>query len=160
MPGRCHVVAHSIGALSALVAAACSPDRFASLVLIEPPVAWLLPEDPEVQRVAALARAFLRGDPAARSAFLTLAALPLDHPETARIERSICKLRDPHEAAPQLDALSQARVPGTIVSGQCDALAARLGAQRWRIPGAGHAVQRHRDFNPHLREFLEALPAT
>jgi hypothetical protein len=100
MPGHCHVVAHSIGALSALVAAACAPERFASLVLIEPPVAWLLPQDPDVQRVVALARGYLRGDPSARLGFLSMAALPVDHPETARIERSARKLRDPSEAAP------------------------------------------------------------
>ena len=162
MPGQCHVVAHSIGALSALVAAACAPERFASLVLIEPPVAWLLPDDPDVQRLVALARGYLRGDPSARSAFLTMAALPLDHPETARIEGWARKLRDPSEAAPQLDALRQSHVPAAIVSGQhepgierqCDALAASLGAQRWRLPGAGHAVQRHPDFNPRVLEFV------
>jgi pimeloyl-ACP methyl ester carboxylesterase len=163
MPGSCHVVAHSIGALSALVAAACAPERFASLVLIEPPVAWLLPDDPEVQRLVALARGDLHGDPSARSAFLAIAASPLDHPETKYIERSASKLRDPSEAAPRLDELCRADVPAAIISGQhepgierqCDALAARLGAQRWRLPNAGHAVQRHPDFNSRLLAFLE-----
>lgn len=165
MSGRCHVVAHSIGALSALLAAACAPRRFASLVLIEPPVAWLLPDDPEVQRLVALAQSYLRGDPAARTHFLNMAALPLDHPETARIERAASKLRSPHEASAQLHDLRLARVPTVVVSGehltgierQCDALAAELGAQRWRLQGAGHAVQRHPDFNPRLLAFLAAL---
>jgi pimeloyl-ACP methyl ester carboxylesterase len=162
MPGRCHVVAHSIGALSALVAAACAPERFASLVLIEPPVAWLLPDDPEVQRLVELARGYLRGDLSTRLDFLSMAAMPPDHPETARIERSARKLRDPSEAAPRLDALRPSHVPKVVVSGehligierQCDALAAELDAQRWRLRGAGHAVQRHPDFNPRLRELL------
>jgi pimeloyl-ACP methyl ester carboxylesterase len=165
MPGTVHVVAHSIGALSALVAAAQAPRRFASLVLIEPPVAGLLPDDPEVQRLAALARAYIQGDASARVAFLKLASLPLDHPETARIEQNASKLRDPTEAAPSLEALREAAVPVAIVSGlhepgierQCDELAARIGAQRWRLQGAGHAVQRHADFNPRLLDFLSSL---
>lgn len=168
MPGECHVVAHSIGALSALVAAAVAPRRFASLVLIEPPVAWLLPDDPDVQRVVALARSYIAGDAGARSAFFKLASLPPDHPETARIERSARKLRDPSEAAPRLDALRAAQAPAVIVSGehepaierQCDALAACLGAQRWRWRGEGHAVQRHPEFNPRLLEWFARFAST
>jgi hypothetical protein len=138
------------------------PRRFATLVLIEPPVAWLLPDDPEVQRVVALAQGYLRGDPSARRGFLSMAGLPHDHPETARLERASGKLRDPHEASLRLDALREARVPTAVVSGehmigierQCDALAAQLDAQRWRLSGAGHAVQRHPQFNQRLLDFL------
>ena len=66
------------------------------------------------------------------------------------------------EAAPALDALRDARVPVAIVSGlhqpgietMCDALAESLGAERWRLAGKGHAVQRHPDFNARLRDFI------
>ena len=68
-PVRAHAVAHSIGALSALVAAATAPERFASLILIEPPLSSIAADDPDVRRVADLARAFLRGDAQARNEF-------------------------------------------------------------------------------------------
>ena len=125
----------------------------------------MLPDDPEVQHARALARGYLRGDPSAREGFLNMAGLPLDHPETARIERAAKKLRDPSEATPALDALRKAQVPSLVVSGehmpgierQCDALATQLDAKRWRLQGAGHAVQRHPEFNEKLRAFLKAL---
>ncbi len=37
-----------------------------------------------------------------------------------------------------------------------DAIATRLGAQRARLPGAGHAVQRAPGFNTMLEAFLTA----
>jgi pimeloyl-ACP methyl ester carboxylesterase len=164
MPGRTHGIAHSIGALSALVAAAAAPDRFASLLLIEPPLLSIAAEDPDVRRVAELSRAFSSGVAGARDAFFALAALPREHAETARIERLARGLRDPLEAAPALDTLRDSRVPVVIVSGLhdrgvekvCDALAENLGADRWRLAGKGHAVQRHPDFNSHLEAFIAA----
>jgi pimeloyl-ACP methyl ester carboxylesterase len=161
MPGRVHVVGHSIGALSALVAAALAPERFRSLVVIEPPF-WIASHDPEVQQLAALSRAFMQGAPEARNAFLALAGLPTDHPETARIELGARKLRDPSEARPDLEALRSAQVPTAVVSGEhargieivCDALGEALDAQRWRLSGAGHAVQRSPAFNGQLRELV------
>jgi pimeloyl-ACP methyl ester carboxylesterase len=166
MPGRVHVVGHSIGALSALVAAAWAPERFASLTLIEPPLSSVAADDPEVQQLVTLARAFVRGAPEARAAFLAIAALPLDHPQTARIERAARGLRDPSEAAPALAQLRDSRLPIAVVSGvhyrgietMCDALSAELAAQRWRLPGAGHAVQRVPEFNVRLRELIAAVP--
>lgn len=76
MPGRVHVVAHSYGALSALVAAANAPARFASLTLIEPPLWSVAADEPAVQRLVALSHAFVRGDRDAREGFLALAAMP------------------------------------------------------------------------------------
>ena len=114
---------------------------------------------------SAVAAVHAKGDPSAREGFLKMAALPLDHPETARIERAARKLRDPGEATPELEALSKQQVPTVVVSGehmpgierQCDALAEQLGAVRWRLKGAGHAVQRHPEFNGRLLEFLKAM---
>ena len=73
-------------------------------------------------------------------------------------------LRPASEAQPDLDAVAAAGVPSLVLSGDhdpaleasCDALAERLGAQRDRLPGAGHAVQRAPGFNRRLERFLFA----
>ena len=84
--------------------------------------------------------------------------MPLPHPETARTEQLARNFRDPDEANPTLDALFAARLSVVVVSGDhargveilCDALGEQLGAQRWRIAGFGHAVQRCPEFNERL----------
>jgi hypothetical protein len=60
--------------------------------------------------------------------------------------------------------IAAARIPALVVSGVhhdalerlCDTVAAQLGAQRARLPGAGHAVQRAPGFNSVLEKFLTA----
>jgi pimeloyl-ACP methyl ester carboxylesterase len=116
MPGSVHVLAHSYGAISALMAADRWPQRFRSLTLIEPPLSSIAEREHDI--------------------------------------------RDPGEARPSLQALKNARVPVTIVSGAhhaaaeiiCDALSEKLGARRLRLPGAGHAPQRLPTFNRQLLE--------
>lgn len=162
MPHRAHVVAHSYGGVSALEAAARAPERFASLVLIEPPLWSFAADAPEVQRAGELARAFASGDATVRDAFLAMAGLRPDHPQAARLESMARGLRDPGDAAPALAALREAAVPLAIASGaHCDAcervaegLAMALSAQHWVLGGAGHAVQRTPAFNPRLRAFV------
>lgn len=162
MPGPVHVVAHSWGALSALTAAARWPQRFRSLTLIEPPLWSIAEHAPEVQRAAALSRAFIAGEPEARNSFFAAASLRPDHPDTQRVERLARGLRDPSEARPVLSALKQACVPIAVVSGAhnpaqeiiCDALSEQLGARRWRIPGAGHAPHRLPEFNRQLLQLI------
>jgi pimeloyl-ACP methyl ester carboxylesterase len=164
MPERSHVVAHSYGGVGALLAAALAPERFASLVLIEPPLWWFAPDDPDVTALAALGRAFGQGAPEAREAFLALAGLPSEHPQTRRIERLARGFRDPGEASADFTALRAARVRIAVVSGAhngaierlCDRLAEALGAERWVVPGAGHAVPRAAGFNSRLRAFVAA----
>jgi pimeloyl-ACP methyl ester carboxylesterase len=164
MPGRCHVVGHSYGAVGALVAAAHAPERFRSLTLIEPPLWSIAAHDEQVQQLAALGRAFAAGAPEARAAFLALAAMPLDHVETKRTERLARDFRDPGQAVPDLAALRESRLPIAVVSGEhcrgletlCDALGCSLNARRWRLPKAGHAAQRHPEFNPRLRALVAA----
>lgn len=164
MPGSVHVVAHSWGGLSALVAAARAPERLRSLVVIEPPL-WTCAElHPEVEQLATLSRAFFASEPDARSAFFALASQPLDHLDSARIERYAHRVRDPAEARPDFTRLREAQLPIAIVSGEhalglervCDELANTLGAARWRLKGAGHSVQRHPEFNAHLRNLVAA----
>ena len=74
------------------------------------------------------------------------------------------KLRSPWEAKLRFDAITDASIPTLVVSGDhhlalerlCDAITTRLGAQRARLRGAGHAVQRAPGFNTMLEEFLTA----
>jgi pimeloyl-ACP methyl ester carboxylesterase len=163
MPAGAHVVAHSYGGVAAAVAAALAPTRFASLALIEPPLWAAAEHDPEVQRLAALARAFFRGgDAVARARFLEIASMPEHHPDTARAMRLGLALRDPGEARPDFTALRASRLAVWVVSGAhhlgiervCDALAAATNGERLAIPGAGHAVQRSPSFNDRLTSFV------
>lgn len=166
LPARSHVVAHSYGGVSALIAATLAPERFASLALIEPPLASFAADDWDVQKLTQLARAFAAGDPAAREAFLRLADLPLTHPETERVARRALGFRDPGEAAPVLTPLLAAGVPVLVISGGhaaameviCDRLSQALGAERWLIGGAGHAVQRAPELNQRLTAWIAARP--
>jgi pimeloyl-ACP methyl ester carboxylesterase len=160
-PARSHLVAHSYGAVGALIAAARSPARFRSLTLIEPPLWSVAPGDAEVNRLVALSRAFAAEPVEGEHAdFLALSGLPADHPETARVRRRARGLRDPGEARVNPRRLS--RLPCLVVSGNhdaglervCDRLAALLNAERWSLSGAGHAVQKHADFNSRLEGFL------
>jgi pimeloyl-ACP methyl ester carboxylesterase len=161
-----HVVAHSYGGVGALVAAAIDPSRFASLTLIESPLWSVAAGDPSVERIAALGRGFAAGqNDEGREHFLSLAALPREHPETARLERLARGFRDPGDARPPLETLATLRV--FVVSGGhdegiervCDALARATRARRLCIRGAGHAVQRHPEFNSQLTAFLDEASA-
>ena len=164
MPGAVHVVAHSWGGLSALSAAARAPERFRSLVVIEPPLWTGADNDPEVAQLVALARAFIAGKPEARSAFLALVGMPLDHPDSLRIDGYARYLRDPGELHLDFTRLRAANTPVVVASGEharglerlCDQLASDLGATRLRLRGAGHAVQRHPQFNEHLRALVHS----
>jgi pimeloyl-ACP methyl ester carboxylesterase len=159
IPDGIHLVAHSYGGVGAAVAASLAPARFASVTLVEPPLWFLVEDEPAVQRVVRLARAFSSGeDPEARARFLELAGLPRDHPDTARAARLARSMRDPGEARPDFTPLRAARLPVLIASGAhdagiervCDALADATGGQRFVAAGAGHAVQRLPSFNERL----------
>jgi pimeloyl-ACP methyl ester carboxylesterase len=162
MPERAHVVAHSYGGIGALIAAATAPERFQTLTLIEAPLWSVAADDPGVRKLAELGRAFANGAAEARAAFLELAWLPEQHPQTLRTERIARNFRDPGEAAPSLGTLRLAGVPVAVVSGShnraiervCDALGAALAASRFILPGAGHAVARVPEFNTRLRDFV------
>jgi len=75
---------------------------------------------------------------------------------------SSADIRPASEARPGLAAVAAAGVPSLMLSGDhdpeleaaCDSVAERLGAQRDRLPGAGHAVQRVPEFNRRLERFL------
>jgi pimeloyl-ACP methyl ester carboxylesterase len=170
---RLHVVAHSYGALGALIAAAERPAQVRSLTLIEPPLFHLVPGDPELMRFQRLGDEVLaRGldaDPATLWEFLRVAGSPvpdggpLPGPVAQAVRRAHGS-RSPSGARPRLDVLREAGIPVLVASGDhaafleraADALADELQAQRLVTPGAGHFVAAAPGFGDHLERFLVA----
>ncbi len=168
--GRPHVVAHSYGALGTLIAAAAAPGSVRSLTLIEPPLNYLVPDDPEVARLEHLGDAVLAHgmdtDPAELREFLRLVGAPIgDGPLPEGVVAGVRRAhgaRPTSEARPALDAIRSAGVPVLVASGDhaaaheriCDALADALGGRRSVHPGAGHFVAAAPGFTEQLETFL------
>src|SRR3954454_64693 len=80
LDARPHIVAHSYGVLGTLLAATRGPARVRSLTLIEPPLNYLVPGDPEVARLERMGNAVLthglEADAATLREFLRLAGAP------------------------------------------------------------------------------------
>lgn len=168
---RPHVVAHSYGVLGALMAAARRPEQVRSLTLIEPPLYYLVPDDPEVEHLKRLGAAVLGdgmdADPLMLREFLRLAGAPNvdDGPLPEDVARGVRRAhggRLPEEAEPPLEVLREAGIPSLIASGDhapaleriCDALAAELRGVRVISPGAGHFVAAAPGFSDQLERFL------
>ena len=166
-----HVAGHSYGVLGTLIAAARRPTHVRSLTLIEPPLYYLVPGDPEVARFERLGNEMLidglDADPARLREFLRLAGAPplADGPlpdEVARGVRRAHGARLPGEARPALEVIRNAAIPSLVASGGhapaleeiCDALANELGAERLVAPGAGHFVAAAPSFIDELERFL------
>jgi pimeloyl-ACP methyl ester carboxylesterase len=170
LDARPHIVAHSYGVLGTLIAATRGPARVRSLTLIEPPLFYLVPGDPEVARLERLGNAVLtRGleaDAATLREFLRLAGAEVDDgplpDEVARGVRRAHGSRVPGEARPALELIRDAGVPSLVASGGhapgleriCNALSIVLDAQRLVAPGAGHFVAAAPGFVNRLHEFL------
>ncbi|MFD0905713.1 alpha/beta fold hydrolase [Actinomadura sediminis] len=168
--GRPHAVAHSYGVLGTLIAAAAAPGGVRSLTLIEPPLHYLVPEDPEVARLERIGDAVLAHgedtDPAELREFLRLTGAPIgDGPLPADVAAAVRRARGSRatgEARPRLDAIRAAGVPVLVASGGhaapleriCDALADALGGERSVHPGAGHFVAAAPGFTGRLETFL------
>jgi pimeloyl-ACP methyl ester carboxylesterase len=168
-----HLVGHSYGGVITLLAAAARPDALRSLTVIEPPATRVAPDDPAVavfaengrhwwatgpkQDPEAFLRAFLR---MVGSSFDPPSPLP---PDVALGARTLTVERGPWEADIPLDQLATAPFPKLVVSGAhhaafdtiCDAVEQRLTAERAVLPGYGHTVQRHPEFNAVLANFVE-----
>ena len=169
---RPHVVAHSYGALGALIAASRRPDGVRSLTIVEPPLFHLVPGDPEVERLRYLGDQVLAhgldADPDELREFLRIAGAPIDDgPLGEEVERGVRRAhgnRSPSEARPELGALREAGVPALAASGGhqpaleriCDALARELGGERVVATGAGHFVPAAPGFAERLERFLLA----
>ncbi len=168
-----HVVAHSYGVLGALIAAAQRPEDVRSLTLIEPPLYYLVPGDPEIEDLERIGDAVLTegldADPETLRAFLRMAGAPGvdDGPLPEAVANGVRRAhggRVPGEARPALDQIRAAAVPSLVASGEhtpgieriCDALAAALDAERLVAPGAGHFVAAAPGFAERLERFLLA----
>jgi pimeloyl-ACP methyl ester carboxylesterase len=172
-----HLVGHSYGGIVALLAAASRPDALRSLTVIEPPSTRVAEGVPVVD---AFARAGMElyasargGDPdeylrrflaAVGSEFDPPSPLP---PELEQGARTLAVERGPWEADIPLGALGETPFPKLVVSGAhleaydviCDVLERELDAERVVLPGYGHAVQRHPEFNDVLADFVERAGA-
>jgi pimeloyl-ACP methyl ester carboxylesterase len=167
------LVGFSYGGLSASIVAGRRADELSALVLIEPPLFSLAPDDPQVRPMLELSSRFTSGetenDPEAHWQFLAVAGIkrPRDEAEARDIERltrMARHLRPPLDAHPNLDAIRQAGLPTLSVSGEhnpgidriCDLITERAGGERLRLAGSRHAVQRAPGFNERLEAFLAA----
>ena len=172
-----HVVGHSYGGVISLLAAARQPELVGSLTVIEPPATRVASHAPAVaefvRRGTELWANGPRHDPeafldafrrAVGSGFEPPSPLP---PELEQAARALANERGPWEADIPLHDLAAAPFPTLVVSGAhhpafdaiCDVLERELGAERIVLPGYGHTVQRHPDFNEHLADFVERAAA-
>jgi pimeloyl-ACP methyl ester carboxylesterase len=170
---RDHLVGHSYGGVITLLAGAARPDLLASLTVIEPPATQVAAGDPVVDEFAKagaeLYASAATGNPevflrqflqAVGSEFDPPSPLP---PELEQGARALAVERGPWEATIPLDALAVTEFPKLVVSGAhheafdriCDVLERELSAERAVLPGYGHVVQRHPDFNDVLGDFVE-----
>jgi pimeloyl-ACP methyl ester carboxylesterase len=170
---RPHVVAHSYGVLGTLIAASKRPAHVRSLTLIEPPLFYLVPGDPEVERLERIGDTVLTegldAEAGVLRAFLRMAGAPGvdDGPLPEAVASGVRRAhggRLPGEARPALERIRAVGVPSLVASGDhtpgieriCDALAVALDAERLLAPGAGHFVAAARGFPEQLERFLIA----
>jgi pimeloyl-ACP methyl ester carboxylesterase len=158
-----HLVGHSYGGVTALVAAPDLP--LGSLTVIEPPAFGVARGDPDVERWLAEADAMPRDDVRTYvSAFLAHVGAPMTlpdpmPPELAQGAEAFARERWPSEAE---IALAPLPYPVLVVSGDhepafeavADVLERALQAERAVVPGAGHAPQVTAGINEVLRSFL------
>ncbi|MFI6940362.1 alpha/beta fold hydrolase [Streptomyces sp. NPDC050418] len=136
---RPHVVAHSYGVLGTLIAAAAAPGAVRSLTLIEPPLHYLVPGDPDVERLQRQGDAVLAQGMGADSgdlrAFLRAAGAEVgDGPLPEAVVRAVRRAvgtRPTGEARPRLDRIRDAGRAGGLP---------RRGAFRGGRPGVPRAA--------------------
>jgi pimeloyl-ACP methyl ester carboxylesterase len=168
-----HLVGHSYGGVIALLAAARLPDAVGSLTVIEPPATRVARGDPAVDSFASGAEELWSTGPthdpeAFLRTFLSAVGSDFDPPSPLppwldQGAQTLIRERLPSGADIPLKELAAASFPKLVVSGAhhaafdaiCDILERELGAERVVLPGHGHSVQRHPDFNAHLADFVE-----
>ncbi len=140
--------------LRTLIAATRGPARLRSLTLIEPPLYYLVPGDPEVARLECMGNAVLThgldADAATLRQFLPLAGAPQvdDGPVPDEVVRGVERAQGgqlPSEARPALEQIRDAGIPSLVASGGHapglerirDALSTVLYANGWSCPAPG-----------------------
>lgn len=153
-----HLVGHSYGGLSAMLAAAARPDAVRSLVLAEPPVFGAAPGHGDVARLQGLLQdvfAHQQSDREFVEEFLSAVGTPVGElpPELvdalAAMAPAVRRGRPAWDARVPADRLVAAPFPVLVISGghhpaftaMCNALARELGAQHRTVEGAGHEMQ-------------------
>ncbi len=170
-----HLVGQSSGAVAAMLAAALRPEAVLSLTLCEPPAFQLAPCSAEAQQMARdTDKHLLQNGPDAQwlRGFLAIVGgniaipdqLPPSLAQGVRATRAI--RRRPWEGELPVGQLAAAPFPKLVISGNhspafeavCDTLAARLGAQRAYVTGAGHATPGTGNaFNDTLEAFIRTV---
>ena len=167
-----HLVGHSSGAVAAMLAAALRPGAVLSLTLCEPPAFQLAPGSAQAQQMARDLEEHLHrpGDDAQwLRGFLGIIGRDVVIPDQlppplAQGVRAIRVVhRRPWQGELPVGQLAAASFPKLVISGNhspafeavCDALTARLNAQRAYVTGAGHATPVTGDaFNETLEAFI------
>jgi len=156
---RAHVVAHSYGAIGALLAATRRPRAVRSLTLVEPTSVTAGMDDPEVARaIGAIADWWLNAPRYPAEFLVGYSALlgvrvPDNDGNPARQQdaaRYLRHCRPPWTADVPWEEIAEARIPTLVISGghtpALDAVAAavarRTGGEHAVIASSGHAVQR------------------
>jgi pimeloyl-ACP methyl ester carboxylesterase len=165
---RDHLVAHSYGAVVALLAA--PRVRLGSLTVVEPPAFGVARGHPGVEEFLDSFDEAPRDPRGYLEFFLPLVGskLQLPDPLPPAIEagaRAALAERPPYEAELPLEVLAATRYPKLVVSGAhsaafdavCDVLEERLGAERAVLAGVGHSIPRAAGFNDVLVDFLSRV---
>lgn len=163
-----HLVAHSYGCLSAILAAGAAPGEVASLVLCEPPFLSLTAQRPRsLEHIARLRPVFERRDREGIAdedlvvGFATAVGMPPPHLSPGQLATAARRLRAFTPAwLFEVDPTVVQRIPTLVVSSGADdfydEIAAELqrhGARRVLLPGTGHRVQDHPRATATFREF-------
>ena len=172
LPEGAHLVGHSSGAVAAMLAAALRPQAVLSLTLCEPPAFQLAPGSVQARQMAYDLEEQLRAagnDAQWLRGFLAIvgrsAVIPDELPPSLAqgVQAVRAIRRRPWEGELPVGSLAAASFPKLVISGNhspafeavCDALAARLQAQRAYVTGAGHATPETGDvFNETLEAFI------
>lgn len=173
-----HLVAHSYGAVGALLAAADAPGRVRSLTVVEPPVFGPAIGNPEVDAFVRRMDVLFREGPLDAGEFvrvftreLGMGSLPAElPPEVLRNAPLLRRQRVPWGAEIPLVAVAQAPWPKLVISGghhaafdaACRELADRANASLITLTGRGHSPQQlGEEFNMLLEKSLrgESLPS-
>jgi len=171
-----HLVGHSYGGLSAMIAAARRPEATLSLTLLEAPAAFVAQDDPAWRTLADDVRQLWDGDLPdhewvvrfLESVGSNPAELPADLLDAAVELVPVFRRGRPfYSAELPLAELASAAFPKLVVSGghhagfeaMSDDLALRIGASRAVVAGAGHEIQfTGTPLNEALRSLWSATP--